>query len=235
VPRAEARVGEHGFHHRLAVVKRPLHRDAVHVVRLHGRHLPPLHLADPPVGVEDEHVHVRAALEPLNRRRSGIARGRAHDGRARAALAQDMVKQPAQELERHVLERERGAAEQLHEPQVGPQLAQRGYGAVREGPARIIRLVNHARQGVRGDGAPDKGGQHRARDRRVGLAGQGAHVHARPGGGDIEPAVGRQAAEHDLIKGQGLRVRVAGGDVAVQCHDESPLKLILACQSVTML
>ena len=62
---------------------------------------------------EDEDVGAVAPGEGVDRRAAGVARGRAGDGGALAALGQDMVHQPRQQLHGHVLEGERRAVEEL--------------------------------------------------------------------------------------------------------------------------
>ncbi len=57
--------------------------------------------------MEDEDVGGVAAAEGLDGGRAGVAGGRADDGGARAALGEDVIHHPGEELHRHVLEGER--------------------------------------------------------------------------------------------------------------------------------
>ena len=117
MPVAEGEIVEAGLGEVLAVVERAADGDVVDVGRQHRRHLPALHLAHPAVRMEHEDVDRLAVAHRLDRGRAGIARGRADDGRVLAALAQRVVEHQAEELQRHVLEGERRAMEQLEQVQ----------------------------------------------------------------------------------------------------------------------
>jgi hypothetical protein len=132
----EPRVVEHGLHEVLAVVERAFHGDRLHVLLGHGRHLPPLHLADPALGVEDDEIDVGPPGHGVDRRAAGVAAGGPDDGDPLAPPGQHVVEQPADDLERHVLERERRAVEQLEQPLVRTELHERADGRVAERPRR---------------------------------------------------------------------------------------------------
>ena len=108
----EARLGEV-----LAVVERALDGDVVHVGRQHRRHLAALHLADPAAREQHEDVDGLAVAHRLDGGRAGIARGGADDGGVLAPRRQRVVEHAAEELQRHVLEGERRAMEQLEQVQ----------------------------------------------------------------------------------------------------------------------
>ena len=74
--------------------------------------------------MEDEDVDPVPVAAGLDRRRAGVARGRADDGDPLAALGQHMVVEPAQELQRHILEGQRRPVEQLQQPGPGIDLLQ---------------------------------------------------------------------------------------------------------------
>ena len=114
---AEGEIVEAGLGEVLAVVERALDGDVVHVGRQHRRHLPALHLAHPAARMQHEDVDGFAVAHRLDRRRAGVARGRADDGRVGVPLAQRVVEHQAEQLQRHVLEGERRAVEQLEQVQ----------------------------------------------------------------------------------------------------------------------
>ena len=74
---AEARVVEEGLHQVLAVVERPFDRDVVDVGGSDGGHLAALDLRDPPLRMEDQDGHGRAAGACLDRSGDG-RRNEAH-------------------------------------------------------------------------------------------------------------------------------------------------------------
>ena len=79
-PGGHRRIAEHPFHHRLAIVEAgAFDRDVVDVGGQHRGHLAALDVADAALGVEHEDLHSLAPGHRIDRRRSGIAAGRAHD------------------------------------------------------------------------------------------------------------------------------------------------------------
>ncbi len=130
---AEGLVVEHGFDQRLAVVERALDGDRLDVLLTGGGHLPPLHRRDAAVGKEDRDVDPLAAAERFDRRSAGIAGGGADDGEALAALRQEVLHQPGEELHRQVLEGEGRAVEELQQEMIGADLVERRHGVVAEG------------------------------------------------------------------------------------------------------
>ena len=182
-PVAEAVVVEHALHDRLAVVESALDREGVDVRRAGGGHLPALHLRDAAVREEDEDVDRVAPAEGLDRRPAGVARGRADDRRALAALGQHVVHEPREELHRHVLEGQRRAVEELQHQTVGPDLDERAHGRMAEGG---IGLAHQAFElGLR-DLAADERRQDAQRKLRIGKAPPGAQLVA----AEMRPAFG---------------------------------------------
>ena len=138
---------EHALHQRLAIVERAFDRDGVDVGVVDGGHLPALHVGDAAIREEHDEIDPVAAAEGLDGRAAGVARGRADDGDALAALLERVVHQPRQELHRHVLEGERRAVEQLQQEEVVADLRQRRDRRMAEG---AIGLARDARQVGRG-------------------------------------------------------------------------------------
>ena len=173
-------------------------RDGAHaqVLPRHGGHLGPLNGADALVGVEHHNRnagHVRKAGE---RRGAGVAAGGGEDQDAVAAalLLHGAAHQLRQHRQRHVLERRRGAVEQLQHVLV-PHLLQRGdllyVKLVRIGAlhAAVDLLLGVARQ-IRPQHAPGNLLEGRARQllrRNLGKLLQ-----------CIQAAVRRDAAQHRL-------------------------------------
>ena len=105
----------------------------------HRRHLPALHLGDAAARVKHEDVDMRAIGDRRDRRRPGVARGRANDGEMLVALGKEPLEQEPQHLQRDVLERQRRAVEQFEEPMLLVELDQWGHRVVAE--AAIGRLA----------------------------------------------------------------------------------------------
>ena len=178
-------VGEHGLHEVLAVVERSLDGDVVDVRFVDGGHLPALHVTHPSRGVKHHDVEVAATDARRDRRRTGVARGGHHDRSPFATAGELVVHQPADELERDVLERQGRAVPELLHPQVVVELDNRAHVVVIEG--RVC--VGHRFAVDAGDG-----GRHI--DIRIGqVAGQ-----LRQRVGDIEAAVTRQPFEHRVLE-----------------------------------
>ena len=112
---AQFRVGEQRFDDVLAVVEITFDRDREGVRRLdrRRRHLPALHLGNPAVRIQHENVERGAVAAGGERRRAGIARGRADDRHLFLPPRQHFVEQPAEQLQRQILEGEGRAVKQL--------------------------------------------------------------------------------------------------------------------------
>ena len=118
----------------LAIVEGALDRDGMDVGGVDRRHLPPLHVGDAAVRVEDEDVDALEPLEGVDRRAAGVARGRADDGGALAAQRfRTWSISRAEQLHRHVLEGERRAVEELEHEEIVAELRQRADGRMAEG------------------------------------------------------------------------------------------------------
>jgi hypothetical protein len=88
-------------------------------------HLRLLEGAHAAVGRGHEHAHTLLAAHRVLGGAAGIAAGRAEDVELRAAAAELVLEQVAQQLHRHVLEGERGAVGQRLEVHAVFELAQR--------------------------------------------------------------------------------------------------------------
>ena len=91
---------------------------------------------------------------------AGVAGGGADDRYARVAGGQDVVEQAAEHLQRHVLEGERRAVEQLLDEQVGLELDQRDDGGVVEGGVGVVE--DRGQSVAAGSASPMKGCMMRA-------------------------------------------------------------------------
>ncbi len=145
---AEAVVVEHALHERLAVVEGAVDLERMDVVVVRGRHHPPLHVGDAAVRKQHVEIGAGAAAERFDRRAAGVARGRDHHGGALAALREDVVHQPAQELHRQILEGERRAVKQLQHELARTVLPQRRNRRMAEA---AIGLTDHAGEFVFGN------------------------------------------------------------------------------------
>ena len=212
VPVPEGGVVEHGLHEVLAVVERPLHRDGLDVLRGNRRHLPSLHLADPALGVEDDDVDVGPPGHGVDRRAARVTAGRPDDGDPLGPLREDMVEQPADDLQRHVLERQRRPVEQLQQPIVGTELHEGTDGRVAE---RLRRGIGVGADGVE-HCSVDLVADVRRHDRGRGGGVARARVDGRqrrPRRRYVEAAVGGETGQQRVGEAQ-LRCAPPGGDVA---------------------
>ena len=126
-------VVEHRFDDVLAIIKRAIERDVVHIVIKHCGHLPALHWGGAALWMKNEDVGGVAPAKRLDSRRTGVTRSRAHNRGLEAALGKDVIDHAAQELHGDVLEGERRSVKQLKDEVVGLQLDQRGYRGVPKG------------------------------------------------------------------------------------------------------
>src|SRR3546814_13419437 len=88
------------LHHRLRIVEAAVDGDIMDIGGQHRRHLAPLHVADPPFGVEHEDADMVAPGHRLDRRRSGVAGRRADDRDVGPAAATNMFEKLAEPLRR---------------------------------------------------------------------------------------------------------------------------------------
>ena len=154
----EREVGEERLHDALRVVERPGERDVEDVVVQDARHLQLLHGRDAPRGMEDEDADALAAAQAVDGGGAGVAGGGDDDVELAAALAEDVLEEVAEELQREVLERERGAVEELQQVHgaggadgrdlgAGPGLV----GGGRDGAERRVGLADDRAKVVRRD------------------------------------------------------------------------------------
>jgi hypothetical protein len=131
VHREEVGAAAEGFlDHRLAVVEGPIHSEHGHHRVVDGGHLPPLHLGDPALGVEDDDG------EPPPTCLDGGGAGVAAGGDQHGAIAHLAGEEAGHHLEGMVLEAERRPPEQLeHHPVVDGD--DRGDLRVGEGRRRL--------------------------------------------------------------------------------------------------
>ncbi len=113
----QRQIVEQRLHNPLAVVKGPLHRQIVHIRVQHRRHLQRLRTAHPPMRMQDQDPHAIPTARPIYRRAARIAAGRAQQVQLASPLAQHVLKQVTQQLQRHILEGQRRPVEQLHNVQ----------------------------------------------------------------------------------------------------------------------
>ena len=85
-----------------------------------------------PLGIEDEDVGARQSLHAVDRGGARVARRRADDGDPLALLRQHVLEQPADELQRNVLEGQRRPVEQLLHEVVVADLHERDDGGMSE-------------------------------------------------------------------------------------------------------
>ena len=115
---AKRQIVEQRFDDVLAIVERAVDRQRMDARPVDRGHLPPLHVGDAAVRIQDEHVGSLAAAERLDRRRAGVARGRAEDDAAAPALGQRPIHRAAEELHGEILERQRRAVKQFEQEQI---------------------------------------------------------------------------------------------------------------------
>ena len=210
--RRHRRVGEHPLHHRLRVVEAAVDGDVVDVGGEHGGHLPPLHVADPPLGMEHEDVDPLAPRHRVDRRAAGIAAGRADDGQVLVAAREEFLEQQAKQLQRDILEGERRSVEQFEHPMPLVELDQRRDRVVRE--TTIGRLAQFA-QPRRCDAVADEGLHHPRCEFGIGQTAQRTDLvfrKARPFARQVQPAIARQPGQRHAFEIE-RRGSAAGGDV----------------------
>ena len=121
---------EHVFEPRLAVVKRAVERQRVHVAFHRCGHLAALDLGHAAMRVEDKDIDRVQPAKGLNRGRAGVTRGCAHDGHTVATARERFLKHLANQLHREVFERQRRTMKQLKQEMPRSQLHQWRAGIV---------------------------------------------------------------------------------------------------------
>ena len=148
-------VAEGGLDDVLAVVERAVEREGVEVRRVERRHLPTLHVGDPTLGEQHDAVERRPAEAALHGGRAGVAAGGDEDRGSPAPFGEDVVEQPADELEGDVLEGDGRAVEQLEQPPAVVEPDERAHLGVVE---RGVGLVDDALERRRGRSLPSTKG-----------------------------------------------------------------------------
>ena len=124
----EGRIIEHGLDQILAGIEIALDRDIADIWRQHAGHLPALHFAGAAFGMQDDDINRRAIPAGFNGGGPCVARGRAHNRDAFVAFGQHMIEKRPKQLQRHILEGERRAMEQLQRKTPLVKLDQRHNG-----------------------------------------------------------------------------------------------------------
>ena len=156
--------------------------------------------------------------EGLDRGGAGIARGRAEDRDRALAATQEMLEQPRQQLHGDVLEGERRPVEQLEQPLVRPELAQRrDRGVIEPAVGRHDQLVELCVAQI----LADERRQHPRGHLLIGRPLQRLELISlkpRPTLGQIQPAIGREPGEQRRLEATS-RHAAAAADVAndVRC------------------
>ena len=209
---AEGEIVEQRLDDVLAVVERALDRDRVDVRLVDRRHLPALHVGDAAVREEDEDVGARAAAEGLDRRRAGVARGRAEDRRAPVAPLQRAVHRAPEPLHGEILERERRPVEQFEQEQVVVDLDQRRGRGVAEAGIGVARQAGElVGRKILADERRDQPGRRFG----IGQAGEGAdrrRGERRQALRHVEAPVAGEPGEHRVAEIEPRRF-AAGGEV----------------------
>jgi hypothetical protein len=131
------------LHDRLRIIKGALDRERVHVVRPGAGHLALLQGGRPSFWIQDKNGGARFAEQTVDGRGTGVARGRAEHIDAFAPHPALVFVKIAEQLQRKVLERERGAVEQLQHKQPLLQTHQRSNVTMGE---RRVATVDHRPQ-----------------------------------------------------------------------------------------
>ena len=217
---AQALVGQQALHQTLAVVEVAPHRQVQDVGRIDRRHLTALNRGDPFVRVEDDQADAVGVGEGGDGGGAGVAAGRGDQGQLLARGCERLRRQGGGQLHGQVLEGGGGAVEQLQHIEAVFELAQRrdlGRGEACD------QTVQRAVQTARGEGVADEGRHRLSGHLGIGATrGPGVGRERRPGGGHVEAAVGRHAAQKGLGEvghggvATGRDVSVGGGG-----HDHS--------------
>ncbi len=183
---------------RLRIVKAAFDGEVVDVGRAHRGHLAALHIAHPAFGVEHEDFGSRTACDRMDRGRSGITAGRADNRQTLVTALKENLEQVAEQLQRHILERQRRAVEQFEQPVLLIELHQRGHRGVGEFGA--VDLLANGGQFRLGQAVTDEGAHHGGGDLPIGQPAQGADLgfaETRPFDGQIEAAIAGEARERN--------------------------------------
>ncbi len=167
--------------------------------------------------MQHEQLDAREAAARLDGRRARVAGRGPDDGAAALPSVEKMLEERSEELQREVLEGERRAVEELHEPKPLVELGQRGDRRVVEA---CVGPLDQPRQGGALGRRPAETDDDLQRKLGVAAAGeppQRVAAHRRPRGGHIEAAVRRQSAQSDVVEGY-RRDAAACADVVQGCR-----------------
>ncbi|CAM5777976.1 hypothetical protein CCAE64S_00040 [Castellaniella caeni] len=198
----EVEVARQGLDDILAFVEHAAHGNVVDVGVLQRIHLRALEGAHAALRRKHEDRHTAFAAQGVFRRRAGIARGGAQNIERLAALIEHVFEDLAKKLHGHVLEGQRGAFGQAQQRKTGAQWFD--WRNLRKDIGGVGR-ARHAQQVVRRD-VVDEQAQHlrgQVGVRQAAPRFQGIGIELRQGFGQAQAAVGRQAFEQDVAKGQG--------------------------------
>ena len=156
--------------------------------------------------MEHDELDALAVAHRLDGRRPGVARGRPDDGHRAPGVGQLPFEEPTDELERDVLERQRRPVEQLEEPSVVAEPAQRDDVGVVE--ARVGALDEWA-QLVLVERGGHQIGEHPGGDLGVGAVAPAAQLRVGEAGqlgGHVQPAVDGETGQERVAELQDRRV-----------------------------
>ena len=210
----------------LAIVEHPFNSDVVDVLVHQTEHLRLLESAHAAVRAQHEHPHPALAAHRVFGRTAGVAAGGTQDVERLATAGQFVFEQVAEQLHRHVLERERRAVGQGFEIQAIFELRQ-WHDLARSEHVGGVGLGAERAQ-VLGRNVVDVERQHLKRQRGVTLlfqhrapARQRRRIDLWIGLGQVQATIGCQAFEQDFAEAFAVRM-TAGREVQ---HDNLP-KLI---------
>ncbi len=118
----EFQVIEQGFYNILTIIKRPIDGDVVHIGCSHRGHLAALYVRASLIRVHDEDIDRIPIATGLNSRRPGVTRCCTNDTDPFPAPGQDMFEQAPDNLQGIILEAERRAMKQFHQPGISAEL-----------------------------------------------------------------------------------------------------------------
>jgi hypothetical protein len=202
-PVAEAVIVEQVLQDALAIVEIALQSNGMHIAGAGGRHLALLHGRHAIMREQDEDIRPFTAGEGLNRRAAGVAGRRPDDGGQLAALGQDVIHQPRQQLHRNVLERERWTVKQLQHVAIRAGLHQRTHRGV---PECAICPAHEPFEHIRLDFIAQKRREHANGQVRIGQAAHGPDfggAESRPRIRHIEATVSGESGQHRVREAEG--------------------------------
>ena len=172
----------------------------MNIGRAHRGHLAALDIAYPSLRMQHEDSYAIAVGDRVDRRRARVPARRADYGEIAGTARKELFKQPAQQLQRDVLERECRAVEQFEQPVLLIELHERGHRVVAELTVGLLAKLDQLllRQAVADKGAHDLHRQH--------IVAHPAKVadffsaKARPLARQVQPAVTGEASQRDAFE-----------------------------------